>query len=204
MDKQKKVTIKSLWDWSTDIVILNILWVIFSIPLITIGASTSALWNIMLDKINGDDVNLFVDFFISFKKNLKRSTVAFLLIIMVGILFIINFMISHIYVELNVLELVFLTLILLLIGFSQYLFPIIAFTDLTLDKLFKKSFFFTFAFFPKTILSISISIIPLLVIIFIPFNMMGIILSLLFFVAFSVWANAHLLLKIFSNQLNCF
>ena len=56
-----------------DIFILNVLWIVCSIPIITIGASTTALYYSML-KINREaDSSITGMFFHSFFQNLKQG-----------------------------------------------------------------------------------------------------------------------------------
>lgn len=64
---------------------LNILWIICSIPIITIGASTSALiYGCM--KLKKEEGTVTHNFFHSFKDNLKQATAIWLLYLVVGIL----------------------------------------------------------------------------------------------------------------------
>lgn len=58
---------------------LNLIWLLFSIPIFTIGASTTALFNVMDKFLNKKATDLFKDFFNSFKLNFKQSTVFWIL-----------------------------------------------------------------------------------------------------------------------------
>lgn len=64
---------------------LNILWVICSIPIFTIGASTSALIYSCM-KLQKDEGIVTHNFFHSFKDNFKQATGIWLLYLVVGIL----------------------------------------------------------------------------------------------------------------------
>lgn len=55
--------------------ISNILWIVFSLPIFTIGASTTALFSVMSKLSNDEDVSVFKDFWKSFKLNFKQGTV---------------------------------------------------------------------------------------------------------------------------------
>ena len=55
--------------------ILNILWIFCSIPIVTIGATTTALYSVNLKIINNEEGNLIKTFFKSFKENFKKSTI---------------------------------------------------------------------------------------------------------------------------------
>lgn len=64
---------------------LNILWLICSIPIFTIGASTSALIYSCM-KLQKDEGIVTHNFFHSFKDNFKQATAIWLLYLVVGIL----------------------------------------------------------------------------------------------------------------------
>lgn len=57
-----------------DLIILNFLWVITSIPIITIGASTTSLFYCVGKIVRGEDLNLLKDYINSFKLNFKQGT----------------------------------------------------------------------------------------------------------------------------------
>ncbi|MEG1294891.1 MAG: YesL family protein [Niameybacter sp.] len=56
-----------------DLLILTIYWVICSLPVVTIGASTTAVFYVYGKKIRGEDAYVTKDFFKSFKENLLIS-----------------------------------------------------------------------------------------------------------------------------------
>ena len=68
-----------------DMVCLNILWLICSIPIITIGASTAALYTVMLKMVKNEEGYIFRGFFKAFKSNFKQSTIMWIVILLLGI-----------------------------------------------------------------------------------------------------------------------
>ena len=65
---------------------LNILWFITSIPIITIGASTTALYYASLKLVRGEDTFVVSMFFKAFKENFKQSTILWLILLVIGII----------------------------------------------------------------------------------------------------------------------
>ncbi len=65
--------------------LLNMLWVLCSLPVFTIGASTTALIYACL-KLRKEEGYVTQNFFHSFKENLKQSTILWLLYLAVGVL----------------------------------------------------------------------------------------------------------------------
>ncbi len=67
-----------------DIMILNVLWVICSLPIFTIGASTTALYYCTLKIVRDEDYGNFKMFFKSFRLNFKQATIIWLAMLLVG------------------------------------------------------------------------------------------------------------------------
>ena len=55
-----------------DLIVLNILWTICSIPIFTIGASTTAVYYVTLKLVRDEDDSTIKAFFRSFKSNFKH------------------------------------------------------------------------------------------------------------------------------------
>ena len=64
---------------------LNLLWMICSLPIITIGASTTALYYACLKIVRDEDFDAGRMFFHSFKHNFKQATVIWLIMLAAGI-----------------------------------------------------------------------------------------------------------------------
>ena len=64
---------------------LNLLWLICCIPIVTIGASTTALYYTSLKIVRGEDQFLARMFFRSFRENFRQSTVLWLLLLAIGL-----------------------------------------------------------------------------------------------------------------------
>lgn len=64
----------------------NLMFIIFSIPGITIGAGFVALYHVMLKTLRGDGViNPFKQFWIGFKSNFKQATICWILMVAFGV-----------------------------------------------------------------------------------------------------------------------
>lgn len=65
---------------------LNLLWLVCSLPVFTIGASTTALYYATLRFARGEDATAARMFFRSFRQNFKQATVLWLILLGVGLL----------------------------------------------------------------------------------------------------------------------
>ena len=68
-----------------DLVLLNLLTIVCSLPVITAGASITALYYTMY-KMRKHEANLYRSFFKSFKENFKQATILWLILLIVGVL----------------------------------------------------------------------------------------------------------------------
>lgn len=67
-----------------DSICLSILWVLFSLPLITIGASSTALYTTVYKYLRLGEGYLWRTFWDAFRENLRRSTVIWLCVVAVS------------------------------------------------------------------------------------------------------------------------
>ena len=68
-----------------DLIILNILWIVCSIPVFTAGASTTAVYYVTLKLVRDEDDSTIRSFFRSFKSNFKQATAIWLILLAAGI-----------------------------------------------------------------------------------------------------------------------
>ena len=61
-----------------DCMCLSVLWMLFSVPIVTMGASSAAMYTTVYKYIRKDEGYLWKTFWGAFKENLKRSTLAWL------------------------------------------------------------------------------------------------------------------------------
>lgn len=64
---------------------LNFLWLLCSIPIFTIGASTTALYYVSLKIVRDEENHIAKAFFKSFRQNFKQATVLWLILLGIGL-----------------------------------------------------------------------------------------------------------------------
>lgn len=74
----------SAWNKITNIVLLNLLVIATSIPIVTMGASLTAMHHVLYRMMRNEDGYLLKDYFAAFKQNFKKATILWL--IMLGVL----------------------------------------------------------------------------------------------------------------------
>ncbi|MFR8171682.1 MAG: YesL family protein [Marvinbryantia sp.] len=160
-----------------DIVLLHILWIICSLPIVTIGASTTALYSSCMKRIRRDEGYITGNFFRAFKSNFRQSTLIWLLLLAVGGILYMDLWIG-LSVEGVLGKIMLVSCSMLLIPFFctvLYIFPVQAkFENRILDNL-KNAFLMSLSNFQWTLfLAFILATFVLLTLVFPPF--MGLML----------------------------
>lgn len=138
-----------------DLMVLNILFCVTSIPLITIGASWTALYSVTLKMVRDEEGSVSRSYFHSFRQNFKQATLLWL-----GVLVVLTLLVLDIRV-LNgmagrtapgLLRVGVEILALLGIMVLQYLFPSLARFEASLADTLKNACMMALAHLPKTAL----------------------------------------------------
>lgn len=129
----------------TDVAVMSILWLITSLPIITVGASTAAFYSFTLDAIGDLEGNVFTTYFSAFRENFKKSTLIWLMQIAAFAAMGVNLYAAwHFYLAKGVIALGLFSLalcgMLILIGTSVYLHPILVSYDFPIKKIITDSF----------------------------------------------------------------
>ena len=69
-----------------DYVVLNMLTILCSIPIVTLGASVTAMYDVMGRMMRDEERGVFGDFFRAFRSNFKKATVIWLILLVIGAL----------------------------------------------------------------------------------------------------------------------
>lgn len=74
-----------------ELIILNGMFLLFSIPIITIGASTTALYSITLKMVRNEDNGVCREFIQAFKINFKQSTMIWIIFVVSGLVLLMDY-----------------------------------------------------------------------------------------------------------------
>lgn len=126
------------------IIAANIMFLLFSMPIVTVGASYAALYHVMLKTLRGDGViNPFKQFWIGFKSNFKQATIYWIVLLALVIFGYVDVMFCR---QMGgVLEYFMYAIYALGIAalcITLYLFPTMAAFEDTILHLIRNAFFF--------------------------------------------------------------
>lgn len=145
-----------------DIIFLSILWILFSLPVVTIGASTTAMYYTAVKGIRRNRGYIFKNFWQSFKLNFFPATVAWVVVAIVGYLAMFSYMNAGFFGDgLLRYAVYFINAFvgLLCIMFIVYVFPLLSRFTMTKKQLFVNSMFLSIKhFLPWTLLMVIIFI----------------------------------------------
>lgn len=150
-------------------VYLNILWFICCIPIVTIGASTTALFYVTLKIAKNDEGNITKAFIHSFKVNLKQSTIVWMILLCMGIILGVDgYVVYHMRYENAFWTLCTAFLIIAAAAYAvvlMYIFPLMARFENTINAMFKNALFMGIRFLFCTISMAAIYFVMLLVVV---------------------------------------
>ena len=78
----------------TDLVILNVLYLLCCIPIVTIGAATTGLYYVALKMAENSEAYIFRSFMKSFKENFRQATVIWMIFLCLGVFIALDFRIN--------------------------------------------------------------------------------------------------------------
>ena len=147
-----------------DLIILNFLFLLSCIPIVTIGAAQAALHKVIMDMHYDMEGGMFKGFFRAFKENFKQATVVWIveLIVLVSLvcdaLLVLGFWggSTVMYVLLGILAF-------LVIGVCTYMIPLLVRYRNTLRQHLNNAMILSVIKLPKTVLMVVLNALPLII-----------------------------------------
>ncbi|WP_163100181.1 YesL family protein [Peribacillus alkalitolerans] len=174
---------------------LNLLWFIGSLPIVTIGVSTSALYYVYGKKVRENSYNLYSDFIKGYKENFTQA-----LPIGAVITIILSFSIYNIFKLNNLgsaylwLQGVQLFIIFQILLISVFIFPLIARVNMNLIDILKNSLILAYKHIVKSTTSVVLLIVLILFTLYKPS-------FVLFFVSFYALVSTYFFEKVLKSYI---
>lgn len=142
-----------------DLVILNLLFIFSCVPIITIGASTSALSYVTLKMVRGEDPYIWRNFWKSFRQNFKQGTLVWIFSILIFIFlgmdfYIINSQNTSLFAVVRILLWIVCAVAL---SVFLYVFPVISHFVCTTKQALKNALLMTFGHLPYTLMMLALA-----------------------------------------------
>lgn len=178
-----------------DVFVVNMLFILCSLPVVTIVPSCSAMYYVTLKLVRDEENYPAKSFFKFFKKNIKQGMILSLITLGAGVLFAADIYLYNAFAGdiPGSAFLIVLMVVLLFVWFMVmiYVCPIFARFDNSTKNILKNALLMAIAHLPKTLLMMVITIVLSILGIFVPILWFGLI----------AFANSYILVKIFDHYM---
>ena len=188
-----------------DLCILNIICLVCCIPIVTAGASITAMYYVTLKMVRNEEAYIVRSFFKSFKDNFKQATIINLIMIAVG---------AVLYLDLNVAKNMpgsagqifhvnFMAFVIIYYVLFLYVYPILARFYNTIRNTIKNALFMAIRHLPYTVVMVLIGLCPLLLLFIGSYQIQSTLFALFLVMGFGViaYCNSFFLVKIFDHYM---
>lgn len=188
-----------------DLCLLNLVCLACCIPIVTAGASITALYYVTLKMVRNEESYIFRSFFKSFKQNFRQATIIHLIMVAAAVLLYLDTNIVKVMGEpmSQIMSVIFAVFTLIYAMILLYLYPILAKFYNSVKNTFTNAILMAIRHLPYTIIMLIICALPLLIF-FVPslqMQMTLILLLLLFGMAVIAYLNSFFLVKIFDKYI---
>ena len=150
-----------------DIIFASILWILFSIPIFTIGASTTALYYTSVKVIQHERSYVWKSFWQSFKENFRNGTILWVILAVIyGVLGLNIRMASNLFGETLglLLQCIYMVMLIIVSMTGMYLFPVLSRFAIDKRQAIKLSLFMAVKHLPFSVIMIVIAAVAILVV----------------------------------------
>lgn len=187
-----------------DLMILNILFIISCIPIVTIGAALTGMYYVTLKMAENEEGYIFRSYWKSFKQNFKQATIIWLIMLFFGIVLVLDLLILRdaTGTMVNALRIMVTAVGVLYLITLIYVFPILSRFYNSIKLTIKNAFIMAIADFPRTIVMVLITIGSVVVTLLNSYTLWyGILVWILAGFALVALANSYFLKKVFAKYM---
>lgn len=149
-----------------DLILLNVLFLLCCIPIVTIGAAQAALAKVTQDYVMENDGGVLKPFLRAFKANFKQATIVWLmeLVILVGLVSDLLLIMTYFTGTLaTVMYTLLIVLAILVVCVSSYMIPLLVRYENTLRQHLSNAVVLAVIKLPKTVGMVVLNLLPLLI-----------------------------------------
>lgn len=185
-----------------DIILLNLLFVVTSLPVVTIGTSLSALYAVSMKIVRGEEPSVTKEYLKAWRGNFKTATICWLIMAAAGVLLFLDFRLAGVFsgTSYTVVRLLLAMVLGIWILTFLYLFPYIARFENTVFHSIKNALFLNAAHIPSTLMMLGISMGLIILTLYTSRTfVIGTILWVFFGFAVMAYVQSYLLCRIFAK-----
>ena len=146
----------------TDVVVLNVVFILCCIPVITIGPAFTAMHYVTLKMVKDENGATLKNFFKSFKQNFKQSVIVWIVFLLITLVFVIDFrLLQNMGMEKYKIPAAMVGVIYLFSCFTvMYVFPLLSRFENSLRQTVKNAVFMSILHVLKTVIMAAIYVAP--------------------------------------------
>ena len=188
-----------------DLVVVNLLFVLCSLPIITIGASTTALYGVTKKMAENREGYIFRNYFRLFKENFKQSTIMWIILLLLALIPTIDLYIINSFektIVTTALKGLILAAALAILFVLLYAMALQSTFVNTIKNTLKNAFLMGIGYFPWTLLIVFITLLPIILLVLLG-RSAGSVVYVMLFVGFAVLAylNSYIFNHIFNRYM---
>lgn len=153
-----------------DLMILSLLWLVGCIPVVTIGASTTALYTCVMKRRTDGDIRCVREFWDAFKRNFGQASLLWgVAVVLLGTVAADVYLVF--FTELapdTVIKLLILMVVLVLLLVVSYIFPLQSYFVNAVGQTLKNAVLLAIMYLPVSLVILFLNLVPLLVWLLIP------------------------------------
>lgn len=186
-----------------DLLLLNLMFLITCVPIVTIGAASTAMYTLCFRFDTDRERGLIKSYFQAFRDNFKQATVLWLIILLCGATACIN---VYIFYSLSAVVpfvyVLFLILFVLVLLIAAYAFPLLSQFNNSNKATLKNALILCLAYLPRSIVIVVVNVFPfaLMLVNFYIFLNAAFLWAAIYFSA-AAYINSFLLKKVFAPYL---
>lgn len=185
---------------TADLMLLNVVFLVFCLPVVTIGTSCTALYRVLLNMEKDTDTYLIQQFWQAFRSNFRQTLLLFLILLipLILVFYYFTLLLSGIFAEYPARSIPFLVPVLFVCFVWTYVWPLQAQFENTIGRTLRNAFVLSVANLPITVLCTALNLLLPTLFLFLPeFFMRSIILWVLMGFSLTAMINTKLILRIF-------
>lgn len=169
-----------------DLILLNVIWFLCSLPIFTLGASTCAVYEVTMRYAFHGNPPVIRTFLEAFQKNFKKATILFLIFLAAGLFLALDLWCA---LQWNI-SIKFLIVVVILsvsyfyLAVLSHVFPVLTYFDTGIKESIRKAFFLSMKNGIFTVFIMLMNLLPVLAILVLP-NKFGQIIFLYFVLGFA-------------------
>ena len=188
-----------------DLVVVNLLFVLCSLPIITIGASTTALYGVTKKMAENREGYIFRNYYRLFKENFKQTTIMWSILLLLALIPTIDLYIINSFektIVTTALKGLMLAAALAILFVFLYAMALQSTFENTIKNTLKNAFLMGIGYFPWTLLIVFITLLPIILLVLLG-RSAGSVVYVLLFVGFAVLAylNSYIFNHIFKRYM---